>query len=198
MSQNTETQALLTSIINGDERAVQQLVDMYRTRVYNTILGLVQNKQDAEELAQDVFVEVISAATRFRGESSLGTWIYRIAVNTSLDHLKKKKRKKRFAFLSSLWDDAMQPVIQPADFVHPGVVLEKQEESIFFFKALEQLPESQKTAIILVSLEGLSYEEAGQVMKTTVSSLESLLVRGKQNLKKYLAQYYDDHIAGKK
>ena len=159
MNAPQEESSLLESIRLGDERAIKKLVDTFRAKVYNTALGFVQDKQDAEELAQDVFMEVITSADRFRGESSLSTWIYRISVNKSLDHLKKKKRKKRFAFLSSLWGSSLEPSVQPPDFIHPGVILEKQEESVFFFKALEQLPENQKTAIVLTSLEGLSYEE---------------------------------------
>ena len=193
-----EDASLLESIRNGDEGAIQQLVNGFRTKVYNTVLGFVHNRQDAEEIAQDVFIEVINSASRFRGESKLSTWIYRISVNKALDHVKKTKRKKRFAFLSSLWDSSMQAVVQPPDFIHPGVILEKQEESTFFFNALTQLPENQKTAIVLVTLEGLSYEEASQVMKTSVASIESLLFRARQNLRKILSLYYDDHIARKK
>ncbi|MFZ6008908.1 MAG: RNA polymerase sigma factor [Bacteroidota bacterium] len=177
-------------IRSRDEGAIKQLIDRFQGRVRNTVLTLVQNQYDAEELTQDVFLEVITSAGHFRGESSLSTWIYRIAVNKSLDHLKKKKRKKRFAFLSSLWDTSGHPGIDIPDFIHPGVLLERQEESVFFFKALDQLPENQRTAVVLALVEGLSYEEIGQVMKTSVSSVESLIFRGRQNLKKILSNYY--------
>jgi RNA polymerase sigma factor (sigma-70 family) len=186
-----EKDSLLNGIRNKNEASIKQLVTQFQTRVFNTILNLVQSKEDAEELCQDVFVEVIESAARFRGDSSLSTWIYRIAYNRSLDFIKMKKRKKRFGFLSSLWNQNNELTTDVSDFIHPGVLLERQEEAALFFKALDELPESQKAVFVLAKLEGLPYSEISEIMKTSESAVESLLVRAKQGLRKILGKYYD-------
>ena len=122
-------------------------------------------------------------------ESKLSTWIYKITVNKSLEYLRAKKRKKRFTQLRSLFynDDS---VIEIPDFEHPGVIAENKERSKVIFKALDQLPESQRAAYTLHKIEDLSYEEIGEIMNKTVSSIESLMHRAKNNLQRYLHDYY--------
>jgi RNA polymerase sigma-70 factor (ECF subfamily) len=186
---------LIQSLGAGDRSAIQHLVETYKNRVYNTILGMVQNAEDAEELAQDVFVKAIQNAAKFKGDSTVGTWLYRIAVNTSLDHIKMKKRKKRFAFWVSINDDSDdKPSIDIADFVHPGVQMENKESAKALFAAINRLPEKQKTALVLNKVEGLSYEQTAKVMETSLASIESLLFRAKQNLKKLLENYYKNEL----
>jgi RNA polymerase sigma factor (sigma-70 family) len=186
-----ENDSLLAGIRAGDEAAIQQLVAQFQKRVFNIILNLVQSREDAEELCQDVFIEIIQSAARFREESSLSTWIYRIAYNRSLDFIKMKKRKKRFAFLSSLWNQENHLTTDVPDFVHPGVILERKEEAAFFFKALDQLPESQKTVFVFAKLEGLPQKEISEIMKISESAVESQLGRAKLGLRKILGKYYD-------
>jgi len=157
--------ALLKGLVSKDQAAIRALVDTFQQKVFNTVLSMVQNREDAEELSQDVFLEVIASAASFRFESSLGTWIYRISINKSLDFLRKKKRKKRLAFFLSLVNDSNQLTHDIPDFVHPGVILEKKEEARYFFKAVDHLPEKQKAAVILFHIEGLSYRDVSEVMK---------------------------------
>jgi RNA polymerase sigma factor (sigma-70 family) len=183
----------IAALLKGDRLAMQQLVDGYKNRVYNTILSMVQNAEDAEELAQDVFVKAIQTIDRFKGDAKIGTWLYRIAINASLDHLKKRKTKKRFAFLISINTGTEEnPAPNPAHFVHPGIQLENKEMAQNLFKAINQLAEKQKTALVLNKIEGLSYEQTAQVMETTVSSVESLLFRARQNLKKTIGHYLEN------
>jgi RNA polymerase sigma-70 factor (ECF subfamily) len=168
----------------------RQIYEQYKNKVFNTVLSYLQNTEDAEEVTQDVFVEIHRSLGSFEGRSSLSTWIYRIAVNRSLDQIKSRNRKKRFAFLSSLFNDAGDLRHDRPDFQHPGVALENKEKSAILFKAINTLPENQKTAFILSKMEGLSYSEISEVMGNSVSSVESLLVRAKQNLQKELEGYY--------
>ena len=169
--------------------------------MYNTLIALVQNAQDAEELTQDVFVEVFRSATTFKGGSTLFTWMYRISVNKALDHLKYKKRQKRFAFLSSLFHpETNEPIAGASDFVHPGVVLERREQSAILFRAIGRLPDKQQSAFVLYELEGLSYTEISEVMQTSIPSVESLLFRARQGLRNQLEGWYEKkkttHSAG--
>lgn len=183
---------LIEALQQGERQAVQQFIDTYKSRVYNTILGMVQSEEDAEELAQDVFLKALNTLNSFEGKAQISTWLYRIAINTSLDHIKKKQRKKRFAFLVSINnDDEDNSAPHLPHFIHPEWQLENKELGQNLFKAINQLAEKQKTALVLNKVEGLSYEQTAQVMDTTVSSVESLLFRARQNLKKILSNYID-------
>ncbi|HVD98713.1 MAG TPA: sigma-70 family RNA polymerase sigma factor [Cytophagaceae bacterium] len=167
------------------EAHFQEIYQQYKRKVLNTALNMVHDLQDAEEITQDVFVELYFNLPRFRGDSTLSTWIYRITVNKSLDLIKKKKRKKRFGWLTGLFDETSGKELHVvSDFIHPGVQLENQEEMSKLFAAIDRLPEKQKTALVLSVMEQLSYEEISQVMEASISSVESLIFRARQNLKK--------------
>ncbi len=184
----------LTALLKkGDRKAFEILVTTYQDRIYNSCLGIVHDPSDAEDLAQEVFVEVYRSVEHFKEEAKLSTWMYRIAVTKSLDHLRSKKRKKRFAFVKSLFGEGdNEPRYDPPDFVHPGVQLENKERATHLFKAIDALPENQKVAFTLHKIEGLSYQEVAEVIGVTVSSVESLMFRAKQNLQKLLGSYYKE------
>src|ERR1043165_6209926 len=110
-----------------DEGAFEKLYSRLKNRVYNTVLSYLQNREDAEEITQDVFIEAYRSFSTFKGEASADTWIYRIAVNKALDHLRYKNRKKRFAFMSSLFkQDSGELKYEPPGFDHPGLTLENK------------------------------------------------------------------------
>jgi RNA polymerase sigma factor (sigma-70 family) len=179
----------------GDRRAFDDLVTNNQVRIYNACLGVLRDPEDAEDVAQEVFVEVYRSIGGFKGESKLSTWMYRIAMTKSLDLLRGKKRKKRFAFVKSLFSaDSNTPSFDPPDFIHPGVILENKEMAGYLLKAIDELPANQKVAFTLHKIEGLSYQEISEVMETTVSSVESLLFRAKQNLKDLLSEYYKSNF----
>lgn len=188
-----EHDKLSEDLKRGDPKALESLFSVYKDKVYNTALSYLQNVQDAEELTQDVFIEVFNSAASFKGDSSLNTWIYRITVNKSLDRIKYQKRKKRFAAITSIFEAGSgELIVDTPDFIHPGIESDMKERSQILFKALEKLPENQKTAFILSKLESLNYKEISEVMKCSVSSVESLIHRAKQNLIKQLSSKYDE------
>jgi RNA polymerase sigma-70 factor (ECF subfamily) len=188
----TSETELIEQLKKGDEAAFRSIVEQWQDMVYNTILGIVQNETEAEDLAQDVFIKVFEKISSFKGDSRFSTWLYRIATTTALDHLRSKKRKKRFGFLQSISGDGGETV-QVADFHHPGVNLDNKERAAVLFKAIEALPENQKAAYTLHKLEGLSYRDVSEVLNTTVSAVESLMSRANQNLRKELETYYNRH-----
>ena len=179
-------QELILGLRNADETAFKYLVDTYQDRVFNTAIGIVQNAEDAEDVAQEVFIQVYRSIHNFKGESKLSTWLYRIATTRSLDLLRSRKSKKRFGFMQRLFGDDNEPIHELPNFNHPGVVLEKKENAAKLFKAIAQLPENQKAAFTLHKLEDLSYQEISEVMHTSIPAVESLMHRAKQNLKKIL------------
>ena len=181
---------LIEQLKQGDETAFKTIVETWQDMVYNTALGIVQNPEDAEDIAQEVFVQVYESIHSFKGEAKFSTWLYKITVTKTMDHLRRKKRKKRFAFVQSLFGANDEIAHDPPDFHHPGVALDKKETAAELFKAIDQLPENQKIAFTLNKLEGLNYQEVSEIMNTTVPSIESLLHRAKNNLKKLLEIYY--------
>jgi RNA polymerase sigma-70 factor (ECF subfamily) len=184
-------QYLIDQLKQGNESAFREIVDTRQGMVYNTVLGLLQNAEDAEDVTQDVFIKVYESVHQFKGESAFSTWLYRVAVTTALEFLRKKKRKKRFAFVTSLFGDNQDPLYDPPDFVHPGVQLDNRENARKLLETINKLPENQRVAFTLHKIEGLSYLEVAEIMQTSVSAIESLIHRARQNLKKMLKNYYN-------
>ncbi|MCR9064631.1 MAG: RNA polymerase sigma factor [Cytophagales bacterium] len=187
-----DQKTLITQLKQGDETAFRQLVEQYQSLVFNTILSMVQNAQDADDLSQEVFIEVYRSIASFREDAKISTWLYRIASNKSLEYIRKKKTKKRFAFVKSLFTSDDEPDIQPSDFVHPGVELENKERAEVLFRAIAKLSDNQRLAYTLHNIEDLSYKEIAEVMQVSLSSVESLLFRAKQNLRKLLEEFYKE------
>jgi len=181
---------LIERLKQGDEGAFKQIVDSSQGLVYNTALGIVQSAEDAEDVAQEVFVQLYESINSFKGESKLTTWLYKITISKAMDHLRRKKRKKRFAFVQSLFGADEELVHDPPDFVHPGVSLDNKERAKELFRAIDQLPPNQKIAFTLHRIEGLSYQEVSAIMKMSLASVESLLHRARKNLKKILETTY--------
>ncbi len=187
---------LILLLKRKDRAAFKQVVETWQDMVYNTTLSLLQNAADAEDVTQDTFVQVYESIGSFKEASRLSTWIYRIAVSKALDHIRRKRRKKRFAFLESIFDRNDRLVKDPPDFVHPGIQAEKKESARVLFQALEKLPLNQQSAFVLNKVEGLTYREVGEIMELTESAVDALLHRAKANLKKILHQYYEQSRDG--
>lgn len=182
---------LILQLQNNHPAACRQLVEQYGDMVFNTSLGLLQHHSDAEDMAQEVFAYAFQSLGQFRGEAKISTWLYRIAVSKCLDALKAKKRQKRFGFLQSIFSgEGAGLAVDKPHFQHPGVLLERQEQAKILFLAIEKLPEQQKTAFVLHKLEELPYSEIAEIMQLSLSSVESLMFRARQNLKTYLGKWY--------
>ncbi len=186
---------LIDNLTAGDSEAFDTLLATYQDKVVNTCYRFVHHASDAEDVAQDVFIEVIQSISGFRGDATLSTWLYRVAVTKSLDFMRKKSRKKRLGHLKQMLgfqDEQGRPAFEPEDRSEPAQTVEQQERAAILAQAVATLPENQRVAITLNQYEGLSYAEVAEIMKTTVSAVESLLFRAKKNLRKGLRRYYDD------
>lgn len=173
----------------GNRAAFTQIVEQYQHLVYNTVLGIVQQHEEAEDTAQEVFLQMYQSLHSFKGNSKFSTWLYRIAVTKALEAERKKKTKKRFAVITSVFGLNKEEETV-TDFYHPGVSLAEKEQAAVLFKALKKLPETQRAAFVLIKTEGLSYDEASAVLKASVKAVEALMHRAKENLRKILQQYY--------
>lgn len=188
-------EVLIDKLKQGDQSGFTAVMDLYQDMVYNTAISIVQNAEDADDITQEVFIQVYLSIATFKGESKLSTWLYRITISKALDHEKKKNRKKRFGFVLSLFGSDDHEQNQPKEFNHPGVQLEKKERAAELFKALKQLPDKQRIAFTLHKLEGQSNQEIAEIMNTSLYAVESLMVRAKMNLKKMLYNYYHEKIS---
>lgn len=183
---------IIQQLRQGSEQAFKNLVSNYQKLVVNTCYSLVQNTEDAEDIAQDVFIEVFRSVDRFRADAKLSTWLYRIAVNRSLNHIRDNKRRKWFRSVEEVFSSKTENVNQPpvAAAENPASEMESQERTAIIHEAIRSLPENQKIAFTLNKYEDLSYKEIAEVMETSVSSVESLLHRAKLNLQKKLYSCY--------
>ena len=186
-------QDLIAELQRGDASAFRRLVEEWQDMVYNTAIGIVQNPDDADDITQEVFVQVYQSVSSFKGESKLSTWLYRITLSKALDQEKKKKRKKRFGFMQSLFGGPDEEPLHPVEFNHPGVQLENKERANELFSALKQIPDNQRIAFTLQKLEGQSNQEIAEIMNTSLYAVESLMGRAKNNLKKILGNYYREN-----
>lgn len=175
----------------NNKEAFRQMVEEYKDKVVNTCYGFVHQKEDAEDIAQDVFLEAWQSYEKFRGDSSLSTWLYRIAVNKSLDALRKQKTRKYIGLFKNLLQLTNDNTAKIKNHdLDPLQAIERNEREQLLLDALNKIPQNQRIAITLSKFEGLSTREIAAVMETTESAAESLMSRAKESLRKQLEYYY--------
>ena len=183
---------LIKGIQQGDRKAFQILVNSYQRMVVNTCLGIVHSQEDAEDLAQDVFVEIFRTADNFRGDAKLSTWLYRIATNRSLNHIRNKKRKGFFQSLEETFTGGRNRTSEISEnrSDQPDQNITDQQRSDLLHRAIDQLPEKQRVAFTLNKYEELPYQQIAEVMEISLASVESLIHRAKKNLQEQLLDCY--------
>jgi RNA polymerase sigma-70 factor (ECF subfamily) len=153
--------------------------------VYNLALHYTQCVEDAQEITQDVFVRVFQGLNNFQNNAHVSTWLYRITINQCLDLTKARKRQKRFALLTSLFfPDSNDLKHNPPDNNHPGIQMEHKESVENLLHQINQLPDNQRTALILHKIEQRSQAEVAVIMNLSLKAVESLVQRAKSNLEK--------------
>lgn len=182
-------QELIQQLRQGNEPAFRWLVENYRNRVFHTVLNILQDTKDAEDAAQETFIRVFESVNSFKEESSLSTWIYRIAVRKALDKIRRRKTRQRLHRILPWWIPEEKKSVDTM-FHHPGIAVENKEKAGILFRAIESLPEKQKLAFTLIKVQGMSYEEACTIMQQNIKAVESLITRAKLNLQKQLEEYY--------
>jgi len=179
-----DDQALMARVKAGDENAFRDIVLFNQDRVIRLCHRYVGNQADAEELAQEVFIRLYRTADRYEPAGKLSTLLYRIAVNLSLNFIRDRKRRRLFSL--EWFRNGGESVYTRNGEERPDVLLEQEERRRLVRRAIDSLPESQRTAVILKRFEDLSYEEIADVMGCSVASVESRLHRARQTLKKKL------------
>lgn len=178
--------------MNDNATNFQMIYNQYSVLVYNVALQYLQNIEDAEEITQDVFIQVHASIEKFDQRSSIKTWIYRITINKSLDFIKHKNSQKRF-FIYGKKSQNESDYLNASHFEHPGILLENKEKAAMLYEVINELTENQKTAFILSKIDGLSNPEISEIMQLSVSSVESLIFRAKSTLKEKLAIKFEEY-----
>lgn len=179
----------------GEAGAFKELVERYQDRVLNTCYRFLLNREDAEDTAQEVFIEVHRSIGSFREDAKISTWIYRIAVTRSLDAIRKHRRKKRFAPMKSLFglQEEGKDIPDTGD-TDPPDNLEQEQQMQILKDAVDSLPESQRIAFTLSKIDGLRNKEITAVMGLSLSAVEALVHRAKKNLRKKLHRHYESQL----
>lgn len=172
------------------------MVEKYQLLVVNTCKSFVHQVPDAEDLAQEVFIEIFHSAHKFRGDSKLSTWIYRIAVNKSLNFVRDNKRRSLFQTIGNTLFGTIKNVEVPTLAIadRPDLDLENNQRREILYRAIDELPDRQRIAFSLSKFDDLSYREIAEVMQLSISSVESLIYRAKINLQKKLYNCYKKEI----
>ena len=177
---------LVAQLQRGSEAAFRTLVARYQGRIYRTVFSLLRNAEEAEDVAQEVFVEVYQTIARFRGDAALSTWLYRLATSRALKNRRQAQAKKRFAYFTGLLGFENDVLHEPPDHAHPLALLEGQQQLQALLAHIACLPNQQQVAFTLRHEQELSYEEIAAVLDTTVPAVESLLFRARQTLRKHV------------
>jgi RNA polymerase sigma-70 factor, ECF subfamily len=182
---------IIKRIKKGDKESFREIINKYKKVVYNHSRSFLHDAQEAEDAAQEIFINIYNNIKNFRGDSKLSTWIYRITVNTCKNRLKQMKRLK-----SQISEEAYENEDGELEqrIVNIKDKEEKEPDNLFaseslrsaILKRVDELTEEQKNVIMLRDVDGLSYEEVGRVMKLSVSAVKSKLFRARENLREKL------------
>ncbi len=178
----------IEALKNGSQAAFRDLVEQYQSKVLRTCCSFVHSREDAEDLAQEVFVEVYRSAGSFRSDSQIGTWIYRISINKSLDYVRKQRRKKRIADLKGLFSAKNRSIETPHQ------QLEEKERAEILREQIAALPETQNIALTLSQHEKMSNRQIAEIMAVSESAVQGLLHRARANLRKNLENYFKKNL----
>jgi RNA polymerase sigma-70 factor (ECF subfamily) len=175
MSVERDDGQLIALAAANDQQAFAELVQRHQSRVFNLAYRFSRDRQDAEDLAQEIFFKVWRHARSFRGEAAFSTWLYRLAVNSCLNHRQGKKARPEPQTLAG-------DLPQGGDAAQAGDDLIAAEREAHLRAALDSLPARQRVALALASFEDKSYEDIAAAMDVSVPAVESLLFRARQNL----------------
>jgi len=174
----------------GDVQAFDKLVTRYRERVYGVIYNMTSNREDAADLTQDAFIKAFKSINRFQGQSSFFTWLYRIAVNSTLSHLRKAKLRTFFSFEKINEDDKTTEILAQLTDKHGAdrqVYVQELQEKLN--EAMQKLSIKHRTVVTLFEIDGLSHEQIAEVVGCSVGTVRSRLHYAKQILQSELQSY---------
>jgi RNA polymerase sigma-70 factor, ECF subfamily len=186
--------ALVRRCQKGDALAFEQLVIKYRSKVFSMIYGMVQNEQDAWDLAQEGFVKAWRSIHRFKGQASFYTWLYRIVTNVAIDSLRRKSFKKTAEFDDEIAATQVEPgsktMPQPDPMPHQG--LEREEIRHRIEHAINKLSPEHRAVIVMKEIEELQYNEIAEALGCSIGTVMSRLFYARKKLQTLLKDVYEN------
>jgi RNA polymerase sigma-70 factor (ECF subfamily) len=184
---------LIDKINKGDPSGFKELFECHKDSVFNICYRIAGNKTDAEDITQEVFLRVYQHAAAFKHRSKLATWIFRIAVNLSLNHIRKHKRIRHFSQNRSENTVHLKNIenIPAPSADQPDQNLEKEEREQIVWRAIQSLPRNQRVVLFLQRYEELSCQQIADVLECSLSSVQSRLHRAKRNVYRKLLPYLE-------
>jgi RNA polymerase sigma-70 factor (ECF subfamily) len=182
--------AVVKQVQAGDVAAFDKLILKYRERLFGVVYNLTSNREDSADLTQDAFIKAFQSINRFQGQSSFFTWLYRIAVNTTLTHLRKHKNRSFFSLENIQEDGAASQIIDQLSDKHGAdrdAQLRELQEKLN--EAMQKLSIKHRTVITLFEIDGLSHAEIAEITECSEGTVRSRLHYAKQFLQAELSQY---------
>lgn len=186
---NIDDDVLVQQCRQGDSAAMERLIYKYQNRIYNTVLKICANPDDAAELTQDTFVKVIENINKFEGRSSFYTWAFRIAMNLTLNHCKRSSKLTFTSLETERKEDNWRPKQILKEFLRndaspdPAIVAQNRELCDLVQRALMKLDDTQRTVIVLRDIEGMNYAQIARVLELELGTVKSRISRARNNLR---------------
>jgi RNA polymerase sigma-70 factor (ECF subfamily) len=185
---NHEETEMISRCQQGDQEGLKEIFDKYHKKVYRIAYGVVRQREEALDVVQEVFIKLFRSIKNFKGRSHFYTYLYRMVMNTAIDHARKAGKQ----FMSSLNEEGS---FEPSDEVEKGperILLQKElEERVKL--AMDKLPAEQKAALIFRDVEGLSYQEMAEAMGCSIGTVMSRLHYGRKRMQESLKDYVKLH-----
>ena len=181
-------QKLVTRAKAGDDEAFAQLMRDNERRIYNLTLRMTGNPEDAMDLAQETFLNAWRGLKFFKGDSAFSTWVYRLASNACIDHLRRQKRRQDISAPMPVneEDDSVPDI--PDERFQPEQELERQELRRAVAAGLDQLSDEHRQVLVMREINGLSYQEIGDILDLETGTVKSRIARARNSLRKILVE----------
>jgi RNA polymerase sigma-70 factor (ECF subfamily) len=174
---------LIANCLGGRRDAFGELVSRYQARLYNAVIRVVDNPEDAADVVQDAFLNAYQSLHSFKGDAEFFTWLYRIAFNTAIS-LKRKKRAT-VSLDASGPEGGIDPD-DPSEYIKPGAALQRSEEEAQLQEAMNRLSHEHREVLVLKDIEGLKYEEIAEILGVPIGTIRSRLHRARLELRDLL------------
>ena len=188
---SAEDTTLVDRCRRGEDEAWRELVDRFGQKVYSVAYHFTLKREDAEELAQEIFLKIFENLNRYDGSFPLIAWIVSLSRNLCIDRYRRRKREKSFRFVS---DDAVLPLLRSAD--DPSAEALRKERTKMLFSALAEIPEDLAEILVLRDLDGLAYDEIGQALELPDGTVKSRLFRARAEVAKKIRERHENRGSG--
>ena len=182
----TDENSLVQRCRQGEDEAWRELVDLFGQKIYSVAYHFTLKREDAEELAQEIFLKIFENLHRYDGSFPLAAWIVSVSRNLCIDRYRRRKREKSFRFVS---DDAVAPMLTSGD--DPAAEALRKERVKLLFSALAEIPEDLAEILVLRDLDGLAYEEIGQALQLPDGTVKSRLFRARAEVARKIRERHE-------